>query len=179
MSFAESLRNIRRQRGLTQDDLAEMLNVSRQAVSKWESENGYPEFEKIIELSDKLGVSLDELIKGNEKPAEPEQTFPVSSGKIRIKGYDNDWRLCESVRASEMAFAEKGFPKYMLMAVLGRGLLGSVRTEILAYYDTEEARNREADEIAKAMDAGQPSYALKYDTKVELKGFFAQPTVKK
>ena len=40
MSFGENLKNVRKQRGITQEELAETLNVSRQAISKWESDNG-------------------------------------------------------------------------------------------------------------------------------------------
>ncbi len=46
MSFADNLKMIRKERNITQEQLAELLNVSRQAVSKWESGNGYPETEK-------------------------------------------------------------------------------------------------------------------------------------
>ena len=48
MSFGENLRKIRKQRNITQEELAELLNVSRQAISKWEAGNGYPETEKLI-----------------------------------------------------------------------------------------------------------------------------------
>mgnify|MGYP002762078253 CR=1 FL=1 len=47
MSFGENLKNVRKQRGITQEELAETLNVSRQAISKWESDNGYRTFAKI------------------------------------------------------------------------------------------------------------------------------------
>lgn len=40
MSFGENLKNVRKQRGITQEELAETLNISRQAISKWESDNG-------------------------------------------------------------------------------------------------------------------------------------------
>ena len=62
MSFAENLQTIRKKNGLTQEDLAEMLGVSRQAVSKWEQGDGYPEVEKLLDISGKLGVSLDSLM---------------------------------------------------------------------------------------------------------------------
>ena len=62
MSFGENLRTIRRERGLTQEQLAEMLEVSRQAVSKWEAGSGYPEADKLARLAKGLGVSLDLLM---------------------------------------------------------------------------------------------------------------------
>ncbi|BAE82535.1 hypothetical protein DSY0746 [Desulfitobacterium hafniense Y51] len=63
MSFSEKLRVLRKEKGLSQEQLAEMVNVSRQAVSKWESEQAYPELDKLILLSDFFNISLDDLIK--------------------------------------------------------------------------------------------------------------------
>ena len=48
MSFGENLKNVRKQRGVTQEELAEILGVSRQAISKWESDGGYPETENCL-----------------------------------------------------------------------------------------------------------------------------------
>ena len=58
MSFGSNLKLIRKEKGITQEQLAEMLNVSRQAVSKWESDSGYPETDKLLLLAGKLNVSL-------------------------------------------------------------------------------------------------------------------------
>ena len=63
MSFGEKLQQLRKEKGLSQEDLAYQLNVSRQAVSKWESQNGYPEMEKMILISELFQVSLDYLLK--------------------------------------------------------------------------------------------------------------------
>ena len=62
MSFADRLQAERRKKGLTQEGLAEAMGVSRQAVSKWEQGEGYPEVEKLLALADKFGVSLDYLM---------------------------------------------------------------------------------------------------------------------
>ena len=51
MSLSDNLRALRKQKGYSQEQLAERLNVSRQAVSKWESDNGYPEMESLIILN--------------------------------------------------------------------------------------------------------------------------------
>ena len=47
MTFGEKLQKLRKESGLSQEELADQLNVSRQAVSKWERDNGYPETEKL------------------------------------------------------------------------------------------------------------------------------------
>ena len=64
MSFSENLQTLRKSHGISQEQLAERLNVSRQAVSKWETDGGYPEMDKIIQLCDLFDVTMDELIKG-------------------------------------------------------------------------------------------------------------------
>jgi len=63
MKFYEKLPVLRRERGLSQEGLADLLNVSRQAISKWESGQTYPETDKLIALSELFGVTLDSLIK--------------------------------------------------------------------------------------------------------------------
>ena len=61
MAFGQQLSAVRRQTGLTQEQFAEELCVSRQAVSKWESGRGYPEMEKILYICNRYHVTLDQL----------------------------------------------------------------------------------------------------------------------
>ncbi len=64
MSISENLQILRKTKNMSQEELAEKLNVSRQAVSKWESGSGYPETEKIISICEIFDCSMDELVKG-------------------------------------------------------------------------------------------------------------------
>lgn len=66
MEFREKLQELRKGRGLTQEELAEELFVSRTAVSKWESGRGYPGIDSLQELSRFFSVSIDELICPDE-----------------------------------------------------------------------------------------------------------------
>jgi len=66
MKFDAKLQKLRKEKGLSQEALAEMLDVSRQAISKWESGQSYPEMEKLIILTDIFGVTLDSLVKDGE-----------------------------------------------------------------------------------------------------------------
>lgn len=61
MSFGEQLSSVRRRSGLTQEQFAEQLQVSRQAVSKWESGRGYPEMEKILYICNRYQVSIADM----------------------------------------------------------------------------------------------------------------------
>lgn len=75
MKLCEKLYELRRAAGLSQEELAERLNVSRQAVSKWENGAAQPELSKLVELSRLYSVSVDELLgleeaeKGDAKAA--------------------------------------------------------------------------------------------------------------
>lgn len=73
MAFAEKLKTIRKQAGMSQEKLAERLGVSRQAVTKWETDTGIPDMENIMAISALFDISIDELLsneKGTKKPAE-------------------------------------------------------------------------------------------------------------
>lgn len=65
MSLGEKIREQRKNAGLSQEQLAEKLNVSRQAITKWETDKGIPDVSNLIAISDEFGLSLDELIKGD------------------------------------------------------------------------------------------------------------------
>lgn len=62
MTFGEKIQKLRKEAGLSQEELACQLNVSRQAISKWERNNGYPETEKIIRMSKIFHVTMDYLL---------------------------------------------------------------------------------------------------------------------
>lgn len=64
MEFHEKLQELRKSRGLTQEELAETLYVSRTAVSKWESGRGYPSIDSLKEISKYFAVSIDDLLSG-------------------------------------------------------------------------------------------------------------------
>lgn len=64
MNIGERIFRLRTQRGLSQEELAEALGVSRQSVSKWETNASVPELEKIMKMCELFGVSLDELVRG-------------------------------------------------------------------------------------------------------------------
>ena len=67
MNFDKKIIEIRKINNLTQEDLAEKLNVSRQTVSNWETNKCYPDIETLVIISNKFNISLDVLIKENEK----------------------------------------------------------------------------------------------------------------
>lgn len=65
MTLGERIRGERKKRGLSQEELADILNVSRQAITKWETDRGIPDIANLIRISEEFEISLDELIKGD------------------------------------------------------------------------------------------------------------------
>ena len=88
MTLGEKIYELRTQHNLSQGDLANELNVSRQSISKWENGNSTPDLEKIVKLAEIFNVSLDELIKNEEKEETilntPEHNAPIPT-KTREK----------------------------------------------------------------------------------------------
>lgn len=78
MTFAEKLKSIRKQAGFSQEKLAEKLGVSRQAVTKWETNAGIPDIENIMAIAAMFDVSVDELLS-NEKGAKTTNDFLFES----------------------------------------------------------------------------------------------------
>lgn len=74
MDFNNRLYQLRKQKGLSQEELANRLNVSRQTVSKWEVGDSTPDMEKLIAMSDLFDVSLDKLVMGKEDEETPPST---------------------------------------------------------------------------------------------------------
>ena len=80
MSFGSRLQALRHRHGITQEAFAQQLNVSRQAVSKWESSRGYPEMEKLLYICKQYGVTMDELFADEVPSAQRESTEPEQEG---------------------------------------------------------------------------------------------------
>lgn len=95
MKFNEKLLEIRKKQGLSQEELGMELQVSRQTISKWESGQSYPDFQRLVMLSGYFNMTLDELVKGidvqdvREKNMTDEKVasiyMGVESGKATLK----------------------------------------------------------------------------------------------
>ena len=86
MAFSEKLYELRKKSGLSQEELADKLGVSRQAVSKWESDKAFPESGTLIGISVFFDVSLDYLLKDDEPAAEAKATVPEYDRPVKDTG---------------------------------------------------------------------------------------------
>lgn len=94
MSFRDNLQHLRATRNMTQEQLAMLLGVSRQSVSKWEAERAYPEMDKLLKLCDLFGCTLDDLVTGDltGRPADKAASMPPAKAHQDVTGYDQAMR---------------------------------------------------------------------------------------
>ncbi len=184
MSFAENLKLVRKERGITQEQLAEMLSVSRQAVSKWESGNGYPETDKLLVIAKELNVSLDyllleEAVVQEKSKTESKPVVYAPSGKIVISTFDHkNVVVCHAVKSADILLPRADEPKYILYGIDKVTFWGE-HTTLLGWYASLKDVEQEITEITKAISEGNPSYELKYAANVKFAGFFQQPKLVK
>ena len=158
MNFSENLKAARKAQGLSQEELAAVLEVSRQAVSKWEQGESYPEVEKLLQLCRVLEVSMDELFSGElgakRRRAEAAQGITIRapiSGSIVF---------CRTVLSGGEYPGRHG-PKFALMGSDGSSSCWSEKS-FLGWYADRESLQREMDAIAAAMEAGEAGYTLQW-----------------
>lgn len=132
LNIAEHIKRLRKQRGITQEDLAGFLGVSFQAVSKWERGDGYPDITILPSLANFFGVTLDELVGMNELRNEEKREEFLS--KVRL--FASEGRISETLTVLREGL--KTFPNdYEMMADLAVYLDGFGETE------DERRKNRE------------------------------------
>ena len=172
MSFAENLKQLRKEKQLSQEELAEILDVSRQAVSKWEQGIGYPEVEKLLLLSKKLNVSLDRLMETEIAPKLNTQEQDVT-GKITITSpIERVIATCNKVMSSQKMSGGKSSPQYALFGKSeGSGFFGEEPTTFLGWYANEKDITKEIMEIQNAIVNGVATYTLKYSVRTKKRLF--------
>ncbi len=165
MNFGENLQTIRKKNQLSQEGLAEMLGVSRQAVSKWELGDGYPEVDKLLILSKKLNISLDSLLGGENTTTISEEGKTSETIRI-ISPHEGVIINATKVTRSQQFKGSKNSPKYALFATDGKELsYWGAQNTFLAWYRNLEDVTSELSEIQKALDAGAASYTLQFSVK--------------
>lgn len=94
MSFRENLQHMRAAHNMTQEQLAMLLGVSRQSVTKWESEKSYPEMDKLLRMCQIFDCTLDELVQGDltGRPVEPAASVAPGTLPVDVVGYDEHMR---------------------------------------------------------------------------------------
>ncbi len=158
MTFKEKLVKLRKLKGLTQDELASAVGVSRQAVYKWESGQSYPEVPKLIEMKLIFGISIDDLLDDNYDVVLPEK-------KKRKRLSNEEKKAIEAkVEAEEAPVAEP-------VVEAPAAEEAPVAEPVVEAPAAEEAPV--AEPVVEA-PAAEPAPAAEADEPAKKKGFFAR-----
>ncbi len=118
MSFRDNLQHLRATRNMTQEQLAMLLGVSRQTVTKWEAEKSNPEMDKLIDMCRIFDCTLDDLVRGDltDRPREA-VAMPSSGAPVDVCGYDEHMRGWAFSVATGVAVIILGVSAGMLFAM--------------------------------------------------------------
>lgn len=122
MTLGEKITTLRNQYEMSQGDLAEKMNVSRQSISKWETGTSVPELEKLIQLSELFHITLDELVKGEsipEKETEEEPETVIQATQVIVQKTSNTRKIIGTILCCFGALI------WLLFTLLG-GFLGGL-----------------------------------------------------
>ena len=128
MTLGQHISRLRTEQGLSQGDPAEALDVSRQSISKWETDASIPELEKLLRLSELFHITLDELVKGTGGTVETPPSAPKAAAAGEGAG-DPEAELLQTLNRGvnrTIGWVLLGFGALLtiLLAVLGSGLAG-------------------------------------------------------
>ena len=115
MTIADRILSLRKSKGMSQEQLADAIGVSRQAVSKWESEQATPDIDKVVIMSERFGVTTDYILKGIE---------PIPDNDHKTIGDVIDQKVLTEKNSSRV----KGILKWVLI-----GLAGILAIDIISF----------------------------------------------
>ncbi len=184
MSISEKIQQLRKSNGLSQEQLAEKLNVSRQAISKWESGASFPDVEKIVLISELFKVSTDYLMK-DENTVEcsgdaqqcvqvPKKLYIVDINKRKLSAFDeftvemlssNNNGEADLITGITKSDTKVKVPVCILYGVT-KGIFGMNKRTTLGFYASLEDAEKELNNISK-VGATEAVYELKYAAKMQ------------
>ncbi len=185
--FKDNLKEIRLKHDMSQEDLAQVMSVTRQSISKYEKGTAEPSFEKLAILVDYFNVSYDDILgdtKASLGQASPpsqqlsrkdSRAFQTDQAQFVIIQSKIDQDITEAFYDFEVVekypYADYK-PGALLIGLQPHSFFKNVKKD-LAWYRTVEEANREVEAIRQAMVKGKIYYQLHYDVKVKKRGFFS------
>lgn len=162
MKFSEKLLNLRKSKGMSQEELAVKLNVTRQTISKWELDQTVPDMNKLIEMSKLFEISLDELTNNvetfNNEKTYKESSVEKNNKKIAIKifivGLIISIILCgigfirqNGAKKTNEERAQQAYQQSQAAVDEAKKRLEEIRTEMVPLQEQYEAKQQEADSM--------------------------------
>ncbi len=117
MNIGENLKKLRKEKGLSQEQLADILNVSRQSVSKWESDLAYPETEKLIKLANLYDISIDSLLR----PEQNENTNHENEPTYVYKAFRYEYKSKKTLFGIPLVHINLGRGLYVSKGIISIG----------------------------------------------------------
>ena len=161
MSFGENLQFLRKSRNMTQEDLAESLNVSRQSVSKWESDGSFPEMDKIMQICQIFSCTMDTLVNGSVEKESAEDKIGYDKhmtsfarynsagigiiiGSVAFRSFGDGFKLNDTL--CNMAFLVLILVAVMLFVICGMTHENFKKNnpEITPFYKSEQVKSFES-----------------------------------
>ena len=124
MNLGEKIYKLRKEKGLSQEALAELVGTSRQAISKWENNQGYPETEKLLLLSNVFEVSIDFLLKDEKTGTGADEKGYYVSREMAIGYIFNEKKTCKYFGLGCALFASAGIPYAAFQAAFTWKIIG-------------------------------------------------------
>lgn len=122
MTLGEKIYRLRSEKGLSQEAFGNMLGVSRQSVSKWETDQSLPELEKVVAISELFGVSTDYLLKEN---AEVPEAVIMETGDVRNRRPHYEYRSKKMVKGVPLVHVNFGLGLYRAKGIFAIGNIAS------------------------------------------------------
>lgn len=132
MNLGEKIYKLRKEKGLSQEALAEQLGTTRQAISKWENNQGYPETEKLLMISNIFEVSVDFLLKDEKTEKSADEKGYYVSREMAVGYIANEKKTSKYFGAGCASFSLAGIPYIAFHRDPGIGLLLGISLFILA-----------------------------------------------
>lgn len=158
MTIGTKIQNLRKQRGMSQEQLAEALGVSRQAVSKWEAEQSVPDIDKIISICDYFGVTTDYILRNAELPQTEPQSEPIveniyiSENKVDEENAEKQKKSALLLAVAIVLYILCVSPVIIIQNEIGIVLMFvmiAVATGIIVYRSTLNRKNNDDEEKAE------------------------------
>lgn len=173
--FSENLVSLRKRAGLSQEDLANAIDVSRQTISKYETGAAEPSLARLTKLSAFLNVSVDQLVA---QPLAPVSATPATSstGLMIKSALTGTLSAVIKFEIATVAFPGKYGSRAMLLGANALGFWNEAWV-VLGWYATRQDAAQEIQAIEQAMRAGQRTYQLHHNVKVRKTRLFGRRVI--
>ena len=160
MTIGVKIQNLRKQRGLSKEPLAEALGVSRQAVSKWEAEQSVPDIDKIILICEYFGVTTDYILRNEEMSCmEAIQSINTNKNEDKEESKENEKKSALLLAVAIMLYIISVVPPILIDDAAGPALMFvmvAAATGIIVYRSIVNSKNKRDDEEEKKKEPENP-----------------------